>query len=135
MMNMSHDHPTHETRTSPAIAILAAWLDAEMYMRCGDTSCRHSVRLLGHKPVKLSAAAQNPSTSVCPDAAHGDVAGECVAADHFRQKLTTRATKPGLVAGLPDSISAACSAVEPQLTLQKPVAPSCLPRETEMGDV
>jgi hypothetical protein len=30
---------------SPIAAILAAWLDAELFMRTGDTSCKHSTRL------------------------------------------------------------------------------------------
>jgi len=31
-----------------AIAIGAAWLDAELFIRNGDTSCKHSVRLMGY---------------------------------------------------------------------------------------
>ena len=35
---------------SDALAIGAAWLDAELFMRTGDTSCKHSTRLMGYRP-------------------------------------------------------------------------------------
>lgn len=47
----SHPRPT-ATNLNPMIAIAAAWLDAELYMRTGDGSCKHSVRLLGYQKPK-----------------------------------------------------------------------------------
>ena len=41
--------PGGNTFANPMIAIAAAMLDAEYYMRNHDGSCQHSVRLLGYR--------------------------------------------------------------------------------------
>jgi hypothetical protein len=66
---------THENPSSPsagatgsdALAIGAAWLDAELFMRTGDISCKHSTRLLGYRPGGVESAdlgrrADSPNT-------------------------------------------------------------------------
>ena len=43
---------------NPMLAIAAAWLDAELFMRCGDTRCQHSTRLLGYRPHGVESASR-----------------------------------------------------------------------------
>jgi len=50
---MGRDHESNKEQAgkhfeSPAIVIGAAWLDAELFMRTGDGSCKHSRRLMGY---------------------------------------------------------------------------------------
>ena len=43
-------HTDENTNPSDALVIGSAWLDAELFMRTGDTSCKHSTRLMGYRP-------------------------------------------------------------------------------------
>lgn len=44
----SNAHLNRPISTNPVVALAAAWLDAEVFIRTGDGSCQHSSRLFGY---------------------------------------------------------------------------------------
>lgn len=51
---------------SPMTSMLAAWLDAELFIRTGDSSCKHSTRLLGGFDDSPSRRANAPGIALEP---------------------------------------------------------------------